>query len=109
MSIGAFCKAAYEGKNPSAIVESLGVTDEIEIQQITNFLKRFGGIFNFLQSTHLISSSVHLCIIHYIKIAANLCDYVTEGSDEAGGQGGWETQREISAEEQGFFRKIGSK
>lgn len=48
MSIGAFCKAAYEGKNPSAIVESLGVTDEIEIQQITNFLKRFGGIFNFL-------------------------------------------------------------
>lgn len=43
LHLGAFCKAAYEGKNPSAIVESLGVTDEAEIQQLTDFLKRFGG------------------------------------------------------------------
>ena len=41
--LGALCKAAYDGQNPSAIVESLGITDETEVQQLTDFLKRFGG------------------------------------------------------------------
>lgn len=44
--------------------------------------------------------------------AANLCDYVTEDGKNAANQGhiiDWATQRETSAEEQGFFRKIGSK
>jgi hypothetical protein len=43
LHLGALCKAAYEGKNPNVIVESLGITDETEVQQLTDFLKRFGG------------------------------------------------------------------
>lgn len=103
LHLGAFCKAAYEGKNPRAVVESLGVTDEMEIQQLTDFLKRFGGtVFTGSLTRN------DQCTL----IAANLCDYVTEDSKKVANQGrivDWPMQRETSAEEQGFFRNIGSK
>ena len=66
----AFCKASYEGQTPRAIVESLGVTDAIEIQQLTDFLKRFGGIIiQFIcmhQTTYLLSP--HLLLLQPICV-----------------------------------------
>ena len=55
--LGALCRAALDTGSPRAAVQSLGVTDEVEIQRFLNFLKRFG--------CKLISS--------YIKNVMNLC------------------------------------
>ena len=39
---GALCRAAYYGGKPTAIVDSFGLADEVEIQRFKDFLKRFG-------------------------------------------------------------------
>ena len=40
---GALCRAALDGENPTAVAQSLGLTEEVEIQKFKDFLKRFGS------------------------------------------------------------------
>ena len=44
MYVDALCKAALDHDNPTAVVQSLGLKDEVEIQSFTDFLKRFGSM-----------------------------------------------------------------
>ena len=39
---GALCKAAYNNDNPNALAEVFPAMNEVEIQGVQNFLKRFG-------------------------------------------------------------------
>ena len=40
--IGALCRAAYNGGNAVALPQTLGLTDEADVQGFKDFLKRFG-------------------------------------------------------------------
>ena len=44
--IGALCKAAYNGGNAVALPQSLGLTDEAQVERFKDFLKRFGCKLN---------------------------------------------------------------
>ena len=43
--VGALCRAAYDGRNPTAVAEAIsswGQMDEVEIEGFKDLLKRFG-------------------------------------------------------------------
>ena len=110
---GALCRAAYDGGNPTAIAQSWGLTDEVEIQRFSDFLNKFGCKYNVCMHVH---------VSYYGSSPANLCDYITGGNGGVSGPNEqswvspftrrWPTQQQNSVETQGFLniaRKLGSK